>query len=90
MKNDQDIIELLESGKKHSLSSEERNSIKFTLLDHARKSLSHESRPAFARFSRALLPAFAVVVFVFIGTAYASKNSLPGDPLYAMKVHVVE
>lgn len=34
--------------------------------------------------------AFAVMILLFTGTAYASGESLPGDPLYAFKVHVIE
>ncbi len=34
--------------------------------------------------------AFAMVLVVGIGTSYAAEGALPGDPLYAVKVHVVE
>lgn len=33
---------------------------------------------------------FASLFIIFMGTAYASKDSLPGEPLYAMKVQVAE
>jgi len=32
----------------------------------------------------------ASVMFLFVGSAYASLSALPGEPLYSMKVHVTE
>ncbi len=91
MKKDEDIVEMLECGKKFSLSSNELDSIKFTLLEHANKTLSYEnSRSWNFVWLKHMAPAFAVVMIVFMGTAYASQDSLPGSPLYAMKVNVVE
>ena len=44
---------------------------------------------SYSRF-RVLSMAFAVVLFVGIGTSYAAEAALPGDPLYAIKVGVTE
>src|SRR3569832_765032 len=39
---------------------------------------------------RVLTMAFALALFVGIGTSYASEAALPGDPLYAIKVNFTE
>ncbi len=93
MKTEQDIEQLLASGKTHSLSSTDKNAIKSLLLSHATASLQHEVKkapsPWMTWFLRGSV-SFAAVLVMFIGTAYAAQDSLPGEPLYAIKVHVVE
>lgn len=93
MKTDKDIEQLLMSGKKLTLSTDERSSIKSTLLAHATQTLQHEKRSIPSPWTSWVLRgsvSFASLLIVFVGTAYASQDSLPGEPLYAMKVHVVE
>lgn len=93
MKTDNDIEQLLMSEKKLSLSSHEKASIKSTLLEHASAALKHEKRTIPSPWTTWVLRgsvSFASLLMVFVGTAYASQDSLPGEPLYAMKVHVVE
>lgn len=93
MKTDNEIEKLLTSGKKLSLSVTEKNSIKSVLLEHASQSLKHEKRSIPSPWTSWVLRgsiSFASLLIMFLGTAYASQDSLPGEPLYAMKVHVVE
>lgn len=93
MKTDKDIENLLMSGKKLSLSTHEKESIKTTLLEHARETLKHDTRAIPSPWTSWVFRgsvSFASLLIVFVGTAYASQDSLPGEPLYAMKVHVVE
>jgi hypothetical protein len=93
MKTDNDIENLLMSGNKLSLSVTEKDSIKSVLLEHASATLKHEKRAIPSPWSSWVLRgsvSFASLLIVFVGTAYASQDSLPGEPLYAMKVHVVE
>jgi len=93
MKTDNEIEKLLTSGKKLSLSVTEKNSIKSVLLEHASQSLKHEKRSIPSPWTSWVLRgsvSFASLLIMFIGTAYTSQDSLPGEPLYAMKVHVVE
>lgn len=44
---------------------------------------------SYTRF-RVLSMAFAVVLFIGIGTSYAAEASLPGDPLYGIKIGLTE
>ncbi len=93
MKTDNEIEQLLMSGKKLSLSSHEKASIKSALLEHASQSLKQENRAVPSPWTPWVLrgsASFASLLIMFVGTAYASQDSLPGEPLYAMKVHVVE
>ncbi len=93
MKTDKDIENLLMSGKKLSLSVHDKASIKTTLLLYAEKTLKHDTRDIPSPWTSWVLRgsvSFASLLIVFMGTAYASQDSLPGEPLYAMKVHVVE
>lgn len=93
MKTDNEIEQLLMSGKKLSLSSHEKASIKSALLEHASQSLKYENRPIPSPWTSWVLRgsvSFASLLIMFVGTAYASQDSLPGEPLYAMKVHIVE
>lgn len=93
MKTDNDIEQLLISGIKLSLSSHEKASIKSTLLEHAQQTLRHEVRSIPSPWTSWVLRSsvsLASLLVVFVGTAYASQDSLPGEPLYVMKVHVVE
>lgn len=93
MKTDKDIEKLLESGKHISLSVADREQIKATLLSDARASLAHETAtprlPWFAWMFRATGMS-ATLLFVFLGTTYTAQQSMPGDPLYAVKVEVFE
>ncbi len=93
MKTDNEIEQLLMNGKKLSLSSHEKASIKSALLEHASQSLKHEKLSIPSPWTSWVLRgsvSFASLLIMFVGTAYASQDSLPGEPLYAMKVHVVE
>jgi hypothetical protein len=93
MKTDKDIENLLMSGKKLSLSVHDKVSIKTTLLEHAAETLKHDvcaiPSPWTSWVTRGAV-SFASLLIVFVGTAYASQGSLPGEPLYAIKVHVLE
>ncbi len=93
MKTDKDIENLLMGGKKLSLSAPDKASIKTTLLLHAEKTLKHDTRAIPSPWTSWVLRgsvSFASLLVVFMGTAYTSQDSLPGEPLYVMKVHVVE
>jgi hypothetical protein len=93
MKTDKDIEQLLMSGKKLSLSTHEKALIKSTLLEHATETFKHETPAVPSLWTSWMIRSsisFASLLIVFVGTAYASNDSLPGEPLYAMKVHVVE
>lgn len=93
MKTDRDIEQLLRSGKNHTLSVADMASIKSALLSHATESLRHEQRPQPSLWQVWMMRSavsFAAVLFVFVGTAYAAEDSLPGESLYAVKVHIVE
>ncbi len=93
MKTDNDIEQLLMGGKKFSLSSHEKASIKSALLVQASQSLTHEKRSIPSPWTSWVLRgsvSFASLLIMFVVTTYASQDSLPGEPLYAMKVHVVE
>lgn len=93
MKTDKDIENLLMSGKKVSLSTHEKANIKSVLLDHATQTLKHERLSIPSPWTSWVMRgavSFASLLIVFVGTAFASQDSLPGEPLYAMKVHVVE
>lgn len=93
MKTDKDIENLLMSGGKLSLSTHEKTSIKSTLLKHAQQTLKYERGPIPSPWTSWVLRgsvSLASLLAVFVGTAYASQGSLPGEPLYAMKVHIVE
>jgi len=93
MKTENDIEQLLTEAKRTSLSNYEKEYVKSTLLEHAKRTLNEHAplRPSPWR-SWALRGSisFASLLIVFVGTAYASHNSLPGEPLYALKVDVVE
>ena len=93
MKTDYNIENLLMSGKKLSLSTHERATIKSSLLEHASETLKYEgqsiSSPWIVWAMRGAI-SFASLLVVFVGTAYASQDSLPGESLYAIKVRVIE
>lgn len=93
MKTNPDIEQLLVNEKNLTLSADEKNSIKSTLLAHATETLRHEKRSSVPLWRSWLLPgtvSLASLLVAFVGTAYAAQDSLPGEPLYAIKVHVVE
>jgi hypothetical protein len=93
MKTDHDIENLLMSGKKFRLDETEKATVKSMLLEHAKDSIRDERTFVPSPWSswavRSSL-SFASLLIIFVGTAYASYDSLPGEPLYVMKVHVVE
>jgi hypothetical protein len=92
MKTEQEIEKILQRPASVSLSASEKTDMKSALISHAQESLRYE-RPVVSPWSGWLKQAsvsFAATVLVMVGTAYASDDSLPGEPLYAVKVHVVE
>ncbi len=86
--------ELLEKGKHISMTFSECKEMKSQLLSYAKFHgvKSHSSVNATSRGAWWLrsLSATTLAFFLFMGTGYASTDSLPGEPLYAMKVYVVE
>lgn len=93
MKTDSEIENLLSEGRNIAFSQEDKASVKAELLSMARESLAKEAKSIPSPYTAWLLKSaatFASLLFVFVGTAYASKDSLPGEPLYAMKVGVFE
>ena len=92
MKNEHDIEKMLREGRGLSLSPMEKQSIKTVLLHHASASL-FERRAVPSPWSIFFVrgaTAFAAVLLVFTGVGFASQQSMPGDTLYAVKVHVME
>lgn len=93
MKTDKEIEKLLANGKKLQLNDTEKAVMKSIILQQAKKTIQngHQSIPSpWSSWIMRSSVSFASVLLVFIGTAYASQDSLPGEPLYAMKVNVVE
>jgi hypothetical protein len=93
MKSEHEIETLLTSGKSLTLPPEERDAIKASLLAHATESLQYEISTHSAPWHTWLMRggiAFASCAFVFTTTLFASQNSLPGEALYLVKVHVTE
>lgn len=93
MKTESEIEQFIRSGKTLSLVDSEKEAIKAQLLTHARSTLPFTHSHNVPWWKYWALPgslSFASLLLIFIGTAYASQSSLPGEPLYAMKVHVVE
>lgn len=87
--------ELLEKGKNINLSVSERDEMKSTLLSYARYHGVKEKSPKksvfvwSAMWVRSVASASLALV-LFVGTGYASANSLPGEFLYPVKTNVVE
>lgn len=93
MKTDNDIENLLMSKKKLTLSAQEKSTIKSVLLKRASETLKYEGRAILSPWTSWVMRgsvSFATLLIVFVGTAYASQDSIPGETLYAMKVHVFE
>lgn len=93
MKTDTEIEQLLIKERDLSLKREEKLSIKTMLLDHAAQTLRYEKRPVVSPWMSWLTKgsmALASLLIVASGTGYASQSSLPGEPLYAVKVNMVE
>ena len=70
---------------------------KQSMLDHIYKEGERPLAPTPSPFSYSIFferhryfMAVTAVVLMITGTAYASSESLPGDPLYALKVQVIE
>lgn len=75
------------------MAAEEKGAIKAVLLEHAAMTLRHDVRtvaPVWLAWAWRGAVSFASVLVMFVGTAYAAQDSLPGESLYLMKVHVVE
>jgi len=93
MKTDKDIESLLALGSENSLLTEEKALIKIALLEHATHTLAKGLTPIRSPWVTWVIRGSTSLVAFFIaciGTAYTAQNSLPGEPLYAVKVHVVE
>ncbi|HEY0964354.1 MAG TPA: hypothetical protein VGE31_01000 [Candidatus Paceibacterota bacterium] len=92
MKKQHDTIEsLLETGKNTGLSASEHSEMWQSLKEYAefhpaKKSLPY---PVFMNVTKWLAVSASALLFV-IGTGAASTSSLPGEPLYQIKVGVVE
>jgi len=93
MKNEHEIEELMRSGKTVQLSSEAKDGIKAQLLARARRSYVGTPKPAVPSWRYPALRfslGFALVVLLAGGTVSTAQQSLPGEPLYALKVQVLE
>jgi hypothetical protein len=94
-KNENEYVreeQLLKRGLRVSLRTDERTHIKTALILHATERLQHEvpSRVSFWNVLVKMSASVAMLLLVIAGTAYASRDSLPGEPLFAVKVHVLE
>lgn len=93
MKEYSDIEKFLTSGSEVMLDPHEKAALKARILSRVGDSRFRPRRPLVSPFSSWLMrgtASFASLVLVCVGTAYAAQRSLPGDPLYSMKVNVVE
>lgn len=86
--------ELLEKGKTIRLSVSEHNEMKSTLLSYAKfhgmKDKPTKSIFAVSSIWMRSVASASLALMLFIGTGYASTNSLPGEFLYPVKTNVVE
>jgi hypothetical protein len=94
MKKKHDTVEsLLATSKDTGLSASERadmwQELRSYATFHAPTPVAPKKTFSFANITR-FATATAAVVFVSVGTGYASYGSLPGESLYPVKVHVVE
>ncbi|MBP6924373.1 MAG: hypothetical protein KBC62_03735 [Candidatus Pacebacteria bacterium] len=93
-KNHETVESLLATGKDTGLSVSERADMWQELRSYAVYHAPAKDTVVVKRFSFARIMRFATataaVVFVSVGTGYASYNSLPGEPLYTVKVNMVE
>lgn len=91
----ENVESLLETGKQTGLSASERTDMWQSLHSyatfHAPAEMQVEKN---SRWNIQIIlryaTATAAVLFVFVGTGYASYGSLPGDALYPIKVQVIE
>jgi hypothetical protein len=93
MKTDQDIENMLKSTKREALTAMEKASMKSEILTYAATSLEKKTTLVISPWSNWVLRysvSFASFLFIFAGTTYASQDSLPGEALYPLKVHVLE
>lgn len=93
MKTPHETEELLRGGRNARLSSEDKEGIKAQLLARARRSYEVQLAPKPSAWQRPILRfslGFALVMLVMGGTVSSAHNSLPGEPLYALKVQVLE
>lgn len=93
MKTDQEIENMLMGGKKLRLDDAEKATVKSVLLQHAKESMLHDQQPTLSPWSAWVMRgsvSIASFLLVFVGVVYASQDSLPGESLYVMKVHVLE
>lgn len=81
----------LHNGMEHlRLSPAEKDAMRASLMAHMRR---HPRRAAASPWQWLVAPRFAapaLVVLLCASTAYAAEGALPGDPLYAVKIHVNE
>lgn len=86
--------ELLEKGKGISLSQTEHAEIKASLLSyasyHGAKDTTPNPKPAWSLWWVRGVTASTLALFLMISTGYAATDSLPGEPLYGVKVNVME
>lgn len=91
----ENVESLLETGKQTGLSASERTDMWQSLHSYATFHASAEMPvEKNSRWNIQIIlryaTATAAVLFVFVGTGYASYGSLPGDALYPIKVQVIE
>ncbi len=95
MKNNFNTTEdLLEKGKNIRLSAIEREEMKSTLLSYAQfhtpKQHPKESPFSLSSIWMRSLASASLAVVLFIGTNFASADSLPGELLYPVKTNILE
>lgn len=86
--------ELLEKGKNAGLSVSEHDDMRSALLSYARyhgvDKTSSKSRFSMSNVWIRGFVSVSLMLVLFVGTGYASMNSLPGERLYMVKTDVVE
>lgn len=102
---DADMQGLWDALMNEPLADEEKGAMRSLLLDYMRehpakaplhiRALDRVSLPTVFRFAQSprLQFAFASIVVLFVaggGTAYAANGSLPGEPLYGVKINIEE
>ncbi|MFZ2072123.1 MAG: DUF5667 domain-containing protein [Minisyncoccia bacterium] len=96
---DEIFKKLNNEAKKISLNKEEKSSVRNILISYSKKSPYYGEKTSYGRLfnfvfvsnKRVLISAFVILLLILGGgTSYAAENSLPGDFLYTIKVHVNE
>jgi len=93
MKHEKDIEKELSAMSQLTLNSSDKAFIKASLMSRAASTLPTKETLIVSSFNAWIWRgaiSFASLVLVFVGTTYASKDSLPGEPLYLLKVNVLE